>query len=55
MARLTIAVLGTGRIGSTFAYFLAKAGHDVTVVARQGSPRLAHLQRDGGIVLDRHP
>jgi len=51
MSALTIAIVGTGKIGSTFAYHLAKAGHDVTVVARQGSPRLAQLQRDGGIVL----
>lgn len=42
-----IAVFGTGAIGSTFAYQLAKAGHSVTVVAR--GARLARLQVDGGI------
>ena len=48
---LRIAVLGVGRIGSTFAFHLAQAGrHDVTVVARPGSPRLEQLQRGGGIV-----
>ena len=47
---LTIAVIGVGGIGSTFACYLARAGHDVTVVARRGSPRLAQLQRDKGIV-----
>ncbi len=48
---LSVAVLGVGAIGSTFAYYLARAGHDVTTVARPGSLRLQQLQRDGGIVL----
>lgn len=47
---LVIAVVGLGGVGSTFAFQLAHAGHDVTVVARPGSARLAQLQRDGGIV-----
>ena len=48
---LRIAVLGVGRIGSTFAFQLARTGrHDVTVVARPGSARLQRLQGDGGIV-----
>jgi len=48
---LRIAVVGVGQIGSTFAFQLARVGgHEVTVIARPGSPRLAHLQRDGGIV-----
>jgi 2-dehydropantoate 2-reductase len=47
--RAKIAVLGPGAIGSTFAYQLARAGHDVTVIAR--GKRLAHLERDGAIVL----
>ena len=49
--RLSIAVVGVGNIGSTFAYRLAHAGHDVTAVARPGSPRLQQLRRDGGVVL----
>jgi 2-dehydropantoate 2-reductase len=48
---LSIAVIGVGRIGSTFAYQLARAGHDVTVIARPGSMRLQQLRRDHGIVL----
>jgi 2-dehydropantoate 2-reductase len=48
---LSIAIIGVGRIGSSFAYQLARAGHDVTVVARPGSQRLAQLERDRGIVL----
>jgi 2-dehydropantoate 2-reductase len=48
---LRIAILGVGKIGSAFAFQLARAGnHDVTVVARPGSARLQQLQRDGGIV-----
>ena len=47
------AVVGTGNIGSTFAFRLARGGHDVTAVARPGSRRLQQLQRDGGIVDDK--
>lgn len=45
---MKIAVIGPGGIGSTFAFQLARAGHDVTVVAR--GKRLAQLQRDPAIV-----
>jgi 2-dehydropantoate 2-reductase len=35
---LHIAIVGAGRIGSAFAFQLARTGnHDVTVVARPGS------------------
>jgi 2-dehydropantoate 2-reductase len=44
---MNIAVIGAGRMGSAFAWHLAKARHDVTVVAR--GERLARLQRDGAI------
>jgi 2-dehydropantoate 2-reductase len=43
-----IAILGAGRIGSTFAFYLSRAGHDVTLIAR--GPRLQALQRDAAIV-----
>lgn len=43
-----IAILGTGAIGSTFAFQLAQVGHDVTVVAR--GARLEQLQADQAIV-----
>lgn len=47
---LKIAVLGAGKIGSTFTFQLARTGHhDVTVIARPNSLRLRQLQRDGGI------
>ncbi len=47
-----IAVIGAGGVGSLFAYQLARAGHDVTVIARPGSVRLQQLQRDGAILRD---
>ena len=47
---LRIAVLGAGKIGSTFAFQLARTGgHDVTVIARLGSDRHQQLERHGGI------
>ena len=48
---LRIAVVGAGSIGSAYAFQLARAGkHEVTAIARPGSPRLAQLERDRGIV-----
>lgn len=44
---MKIAILGPGCIGSTFAFQLARAGHQVTVVAR--GKRLEQLQRDQAI------
>src|SRR6478609_1911500 len=46
---MQIAIVGTGAIGSTFAYQLARAGHAVTVIAR--GARLEQLERDGAVVL----
>ncbi|HEX7688824.1 MAG TPA: D-amino acid dehydrogenase [Burkholderiaceae bacterium] len=37
---MTVLVLGSGVIGTSIAYYLAKAGHDVTVVDRQPGPAL---------------
>jgi 2-dehydropantoate 2-reductase len=45
---MKIAVLGSGAIGSTFAWQLARAGHAVTVVAR--GARLAWLEKERAIV-----
>ena len=48
---LRIAVLGAGKIGSTFAFQFARAGgHEVTAIARPGSVRLQQLQRDRGVI-----
>ena len=49
--RLSIAVLGVGGIGSTFAYHLARAGHHVTVIARPMSARLQQLRNAQAIAL----
>jgi 2-dehydropantoate 2-reductase len=49
-AKLSVAVIGLGGIGSTFAYQLARAGHDVTAIARPGSLRLQQLRRDQGVL-----
>ena len=43
-----IAVVGAGAIGSAFAFHLARAGHEVTVIAR--GARLAALQQEVAIV-----
>lgn len=46
---MRIAVLGAGAIGSTFAWYLARGGHQVTVIAR--GARLARLQADQGLTM----
>ena len=43
-----IAIVGPGGIGSTFAFQLSEAGHDVTVIAR--GTRLEQLRQAGAIV-----
>jgi 2-dehydropantoate 2-reductase len=45
---MQIAIVGPGGIGSTFAFQLSEAGHDVTVIAR--GTRLEQLRHDGAIV-----
>ncbi|MFI6040891.1 ketopantoate reductase family protein [Nocardia sp. NPDC051321] len=45
---LRVAVIGPGGIGSTFAFQLSRAGHDVTVIAR--GARLQHLRQTEAIV-----
>jgi 2-dehydropantoate 2-reductase len=45
---MDIAIIGPGRIGSTFAFHLSRAGHAVTMIAR--GPRLEQLRADGAIV-----
>jgi 2-dehydropantoate 2-reductase len=45
---MKIAILGPGAIGSTFAFQLSRAGHDVTVIAR--GARLQWLEKERAIV-----
>src|SRR5258706_7133650 len=47
---MRVMVLGAGVIGTTCAYYLAKAGHDVTVIDRQSGPGLeTSFANAGGI------
>jgi D-amino-acid dehydrogenase len=47
---MRVMVLGAGVIGTTCAYYLAKAGHEVIVVERQSGPALAtSFANAGGI------
>lgn len=45
---MRIAILGLGPIGSTFAFHLARAGHDVTGIAR--NKRFEQVKADGGVI-----
>jgi D-amino-acid dehydrogenase len=47
---MKVIVLGSGVIGVTTAYYLAKAGHDVTVVDRQPGPALETSYANAGEV-----
>src|SRR5450432_1670657 len=47
---MRVIVLGSGVIGVTSAYYLAKAGHAVTVVDRQPSPGLETCSANAGRV-----
>src|SRR5688572_5639918 len=45
---MRIAVLGAGLIGTTAAWYLARAGHEVLVVDRQPEPALETSYANGG-------
>jgi D-amino-acid dehydrogenase len=47
---MKIAILGSGVIGTTAAYYLASAGHDVTVLDRQAGPALETSYANAGEV-----
>jgi D-amino-acid dehydrogenase len=47
---MRVAILGSGVIGATAAYYLARAGHDVTVVDRQPGPALETSYANAGEV-----
>jgi D-amino-acid dehydrogenase len=47
---MKIAILGSGVIGTTAAYYLAKAGNDVTVLERQSGPALETSYANAGEV-----
>ena len=45
---MKVLVLGAGIIGTTSAYFLAKQGHDVTVIDRQDSVAMETSNSNAG-------
>ncbi len=47
---MKVIVLGAGLIGTTTAYYLARHGHDVTVLERQAGPGLETSFANGGLV-----
>ena len=47
---MKIVILGCGVIGTTAAYYLAKAGHEVTVLERQSGPALETSYANAGEV-----
>ena len=53
LRNMKICILGAGAVGTSFAVYLAVAGHDVTLVAR--GARLDKLTRDGGVIATSPP
>jgi D-amino-acid dehydrogenase len=47
---MKVLILGSGVIGTTAAYYLAKAGHEVTVIDRQSAPALETSYANAGEV-----
>lgn len=47
---MKVLILGSGVIGTTTAYYLAKAGHDVTVIERRNGPALETSYANAGEV-----
>ena len=47
---MKILILGSGVIGTTAAYYLARDGHDVTVLERQPAPALETSYANAGEV-----
>jgi len=45
---MKVIVLGAGVIGTTTAWYLARAGHDVEVVERRDGPGLETSYANGG-------
>jgi D-amino-acid dehydrogenase len=47
---MTIAVLGAGAVGTATAWYLKKAGHDVTVIERQAEAAMETSWGNGGVI-----
>jgi D-amino-acid dehydrogenase len=52
--RMKVVVLGAGVIGTTSAWFLAKSGHEVTVIERRGGAGLETSFANGGQISVSH-
>jgi D-amino-acid dehydrogenase len=52
---MKIAILGSGVIGVTSAWYLAQAGHEVTVIDRQSGPALETSFANAGRFLPAMP
>ena len=51
---MRVAVLGAGVVGTTTAWYLARAGHEVTVIERQGTAALETSFANGGQISVSH-
>jgi len=49
-----VLILGGGVVGVTNAFYLARAGHDVTVVERQAGPALESSKTNAGLIAPGH-
>src|SRR4051812_22397338 len=47
---MKVLVLGAGVVGTAAAYYLARDGHDVTVVERHAAPAMGTSQSNAGLV-----
>ena len=47
---MKIAVLGAGAVGTASAWYLRKAGHDVTLVERQAAAGMETSWGNGGVI-----
>ena len=48
---MRVLVLGAGVVGVTSAWYLAEAGHEVTVLERQGEAAMETSFANGGVLL----
>src|SRR5690349_16887237 len=52
--RMKVFVLGAGVVGTTAAWYLARAGHEVTVIEREPAPALETSFANGGQISVSH-
>ena len=47
---MTTVILGAGAVGTATAWYLRKAGHDVTVIERQAEAGMETSWGNGGVI-----